>query len=128
VEPGEPVPVDKTLDNADPDDYDALILPGGTINADQLRVNRGAQRFLRNFFENDKLVAAICHGPWLLVSAGVIQDRQLTSYHTIQDDIRNAGGEWVDEEVVAENNLITSRKPDDLPAFNQAIIDYLAEE
>lgn len=123
----EKIRVDKTFEEADPSDYDGLIIPGGVFNADQLRMEHYARYFATTFIEEGKLIAAICHAPWLLVSADVIAGRQLTSYFTIQDDIRNAGGIWVNEEVVRDFNLITSRNTDDLPAFNSAIINHLNE-
>lgn len=122
------VPVDKTLDTVNASDYDAIVLPGGVINADHLRLNEKAQQFVRDFAEAGKPIAAICHGPWLLVSSGLVNKRKLTSYHTLADDIKNAGGTWVDEKVVVDGTLITSRKPDDLPAFTEAIITALAKE
>ncbi len=128
VEPGEEVPVDIPLDEADPEDYHALVVPGGALNADHIRVEEKAQTFVRSFLETGKPVAVICHGPWLLVSAKVVKGRTLTSYHTIADDIKNAGGIWVDEEVVVDDNLITSRSPDDLPAFNEALVTALENQ
>lgn len=122
---GDTFTADVLLKDAEADDYDALLLPGGAINADQLRVVPKAQTWVQDFLESGRPVAVICHAPWLLVSAGVVGDRQLTSYHTIQDDIRNAGGDWVDREVVVDDNLITSRKPDDLPAFIETFLDAL---
>lgn len=107
--------------DTDPDMFNGLILPGGVFNADHLRMLPKARDWIDHFMDNDKLIAAICHAPWLLVSADVVEGRRLTSYYTLQDDIRNAGGEWVDQPVVIDRNLITSRKPDDLPAFTQAI-------
>lgn len=124
---GETVKVDLTLDQANPDDFDAVVLPGGALNADALRVDRRAQEFVRKMDQSRKPVAAICHGPWLLVSAGLVRGRKMTSYHTIQDDLRNAGAEWIDQEVVRDRNWITSRKPADLPAFNRAMIELFAE-
>lgn len=115
------VPVDRTLGNVKPDDYDVLILPGGQINPDLLRVEKQAVEFVREFVGSGKPVAAICHGPWLLVEADAVKGRKLTSYHSIRTDVRNAGGDWVDEEVVTDGNLITSRNPDDLPAFIEKI-------
>jgi protease I len=127
VDPGKSVRVDKTLDEADPADYDALVLPGGAVNADSIRVEENAKSFLIAIMdEAEKPTAVICHAPWLLVSAHLARGRKLTSYHTIQDDMVNAGAEWVNEEIVVDGNLITSRSPDDLPAFNQAIIEALA--
>jgi protease I len=127
VEPGQSVKVDTTLDNANPDDYDAAVFPGGAINADNLRINQDAKNFITKIMnEHNKPTAVICHAPWLLVSAGLARGKRLTSFHTIQDDLRNAGAEWVDEPVVIDDNLITSRKPDDLSAFNDAIISALS--
>jgi protease I len=126
VDPGKSVKVDKTLDEADPNKYDALIIPGGAVNADNLRMNEKARNFVRKIMGADKPTAVICHGPWLLISAGLARGRHLTSFFTIQDDMRNAGADWTDEEVVQDGNLITSRKPDDLAAFNDAIITALA--
>jgi protease I len=117
---------DLTLDEADRDSYAALVLPGGAINADSLRMNETAQSWVREFLEAKKPVAAICHAPWLLVSAGSASGRNLTSFETIQDDMRNAGAHWSDQEVVIDGSLITSRKLDDVPAFNEALIDMLA--
>jgi protease I len=125
VDPGSPVTVDLTLDQADPNDYDAVVIPGGVVNADNLRMDLKARDFVMKMEGEGKPVAAICHGPWLLVSSGLVRGRKLTSYHTLQDDIRNAGGEWDDQELIVDGNLITSRKPDDLPAFNEAIINAL---
>jgi protease I len=126
VAPGISVTVDKVLDMADPDDYDALVIPGGAINADALRMDTVARDFVRKMLdEQGKPTAVICHGPWLLVSSNSIRGRKVTSFHTIQDDIRNAGGEWQDSEVVVDGSLITSRNPDDLPAFNKALIEKL---
>lgn len=123
---GDSVDVDQTLDQADPGDFDALLLPGGVMNPDFLRVNDDAVAFARHFFENGKPVAAICHGPWTLVEADVVRGRRMTSYPSIKTDLRNAGADWVDQEVVCDNGLITSRKPDDLPAFNEAMIHEFA--
>lgn len=123
---GQAVPVDKTLDQINADDYDALVLPGGAINADKLRMIPKVREIIQQFMDAGKTVAAICHAPWALASAGCVDGKQLTSFETIQDDIRNAGGEWVNQEVVVDQNLITSRKPDDIPAFNQAVIHKLS--
>jgi len=120
------VPVDRTLDEARTDDYDALELPGGALNADALRVNPKAQAFVRAFHQAGKPLAVICHAPWLLISAGLVSGHTLTSYHTIQDDVRNAGGQWVDQEVVCDGNWVTSRQPGDLPAFNREMIRLFA--
>lgn len=118
----------KDINDIDINVYDAVVLPGGAINADHLRMEEWAQQWVIHFMAANKLVAAICHAPWVLVSADVVRGRTLTSYFTIQDDIRNAGGMWVDQEVAVDHNLITSRKPDDLPAFYQAILDALREQ
>jgi protease I len=120
-------PVDKTVSDADADDYDGLMLPGGVANPDALRTEEDAVRFTRSFFESGKPVAAICHAPWTLVEADVVRGRRLTSWPSIQTDIRNAGGEWVDEEVVVDNGLVTSRKPDDLPAFTAKMVEEFCE-
>jgi protease I len=119
--------VGMTLDEADPDDFDAALLPGGVANADKLRIDDHARRFVQRLQAHVKPIAVICHGPWLLVSAGLVRDRTLTSYPTLQDDIRNAGGIWVDREVVRDGNWVSSRKPDDIPAFNQAMLELFGE-
>ncbi len=119
--------VDMTLDQANPNDFDAVMLPGGALNADSLRVEKKAQDFVRRMNEAGKPVAFICHAPWLLVSAGIVKGRTLTSYHTIQDDIRNAGGTWQDREVVTDGNWVSSRQPSDIPAFNQAMLNLFQE-
>ncbi|HXR50163.1 MAG TPA: type 1 glutamine amidotransferase domain-containing protein [Verrucomicrobiae bacterium] len=116
---------DKALDDVKIDEYDALVLPGGAVNADQLRMNDKARIWIKQFMNSGKPVAAICHAPWALASAGVAKGRRLTSFFTIQDDMRNAGANWVNEEVVIDSNLITSRKPDDVPAFDNALIEML---
>ncbi len=121
------VPVDRTLDSVRPEDYDGLLLPGGTMNADTIRVEPSVQQFVRAFAEAGKPMAAICHAPWVLVSAGLIKGRTLTSYKTIQDDIRNAGGNWIDREVVVDGMLVTSRQPSDIPAFNRELISLLKQ-
>jgi protease I len=126
VEQGERYDYDKTLDEAEIDDYDALVLPGGAVNADQLRMQDKARQWARDIIEQGKPLAAICHAPWLLASAGVANGRKLTSFFTIQDDMRAAGAEWIDKDVVIDGNLITSRKPDDIPAFNNALISMMA--
>jgi protease I len=113
------VPVDRTLDEVRPGDYDAVMLPGGALNADALRVEPKLKQFLRAMWEAGRPFAVICHAPWELVSAGLAEGRRLTSYHTIQDDLKNAGADWVDQEVVVDGQLVTSRQPDDLPAFNR---------
>ncbi len=116
------VNVDKTLDQVQPNQYDALLLPGGALNADQLRMESKVQAFIRDVHSSGKPMAVICHAPWELISAGVAKGRTLTSYHTIQDDLRNAGANWVDQEVVEDGNLVTSRQPSDIPAFNGAML------
>jgi protease I len=125
---GDELAVDMPLQQARPDDFDALLLPGGVMNPDHLRRNPQAQKFVRSFFDNGKPVAAICHGPWTLIDAGVARGRKMTSYETIQTDLKNAGVEWVDQEVVVDGNLVTSRKPDDIPAFNREIVKLFARE
>jgi protease I len=120
-------PVDRQLDEADPDDYDALMLPGGVANPDALRTDPDAVSFARAFFEAGKPVAAICHAPWTLVEADVVRGRTLTSWPSLQTDIRNAGGDWVDEEVHNDRGLVTSRKPDDLPAFCAEMLEAFAD-
>ncbi|GAA4101394.1 type 1 glutamine amidotransferase domain-containing protein [Mucilaginibacter panaciglaebae] len=121
------VDVDKVLSEANPDDYDALILPGGVLNPDKLRQNKDAVAFASAFLDERKPVAAICHGPQTLIETGLLRGRKLTSYPSLQTDLKNAGAEWVDEEVVVDNGLVTSRKPDDLPAFNKKMIEEIAE-
>lgn len=124
---GDTFPVDIPLDSAEADDFDALLLPGGVMNPDKLRGDEKAVQFVRKFFEQGKPVASICHGPWTLIDAGVVKGRQMTSYHSIRSDLINAGAKWVDEEVVVDNGLVTSRKPADLPAFNLKMIEEFAE-
>jgi deglycase len=119
--------VDRTVEEARADDYDALVIPGGVGNPDTLRADENAVQFVRDFFQQGKPVGAICHGPWMLVEAGVVRDRRVTSWPSLQTDIRNAGGNWVDEEVVVDQGLVTSRKPDDLPAFNEKIVEEFCE-
>jgi len=120
------VPVDRTLDEINANEYDGVVLPGGALNADTIRVEPKLQSFLRNFNSAGKPMAVICHAPWELVSAGLAQGRTMTSYFTIQDDIRNAGANWVDREVVVDRNLVTSRQPDDIPAFNREVFNLFA--
>ena len=120
-------PIDVQLDDVDPDRYDGLVLPGGVANPDMARMNPDAVAFVRSFFEQGKPVAAICHAPWMLVEANVVRGRRLTSFPSLQTDIRNAGGDWVDEQVVTDNGLVTSRKPDDLDAFCDKAIEEFAE-
>jgi protease I len=124
---GSAVTVDLPLEHAHPEDFDALLIPGGVMNPDQLRTNAQAVQFVRHFFETGKPVAAICHGPWLLVEAGVLRGRTVTSWPSLRTDIRNAGGDWVDRDVVTDEGLVTSRKPDDIPAFNAKMIEEIAE-
>jgi protease I len=119
--------VDKTVEEVSASDYDGLVQPGGVGNPDTLRGDENAVAFVREFFEQGKPVAVICHGPWMLVEAGVVHGRKVTSWPTLQTDIRNAGGNWVDQEVVVDNGLVTSRKPDDLPAFNKKMVEEFAE-
>ena len=120
--------VDQTLAQASPDDYDAVLLPGGVINGDQLRVIPEAQRFVRDMDDAGKPVFVICHGGWILVSAGLVDGRTMTSWPTLRDDIINAGGDWIDKDAVVDGNWVSSRKPDDLPAFNQKMIDLLQQK
>jgi len=127
LEKGDAFPVDKTVSEADQADYDGLVLPGGVANPDNLRTDENAVAFARSFFEEGKPVGAICHAPWTLVEAGVVDGRTLTSWPSLQTDIRNAGGEWVDEEVHVDAGFVTSRKPDDLDAFNEKIVEEFAE-
>jgi protease I len=117
--------VDTVVADADPASYDALVLPGGVANPDALRMDEDAMGFVRKFFADDKPVAAICHAPWALVEADVVRGRTVTSWPSLQTDLRNAGAEWVDREVVRDGNLVTSRKPDDLPAFNEELLKLL---
>lgn len=124
---GESVNVDATLDDARSADFDALLIPGGVMNPDALRMNEKAVDFVREFFLAGKPVAAICHGPWLLVEAGVVRDRTVTSWPSLKTDIQNAGGNWEDREVVTDDGLVTSRKPADIPAFNRKMIEEFAE-
>jgi protease I len=124
---GDSVSVDVELKSADPNNYDALLLPGGVMNPDHLRQDPQAVQFVKSFFEAHKPVAAICHGPWMLVEAGVVRGRTLTSWPSLKTDIRNAGGQWVDQEVVTDQGLVTSRKPADIPAFNKKVIEEFGE-
>ncbi len=124
---GDEFPVDVPLERANADDFDALLLPGGVMNPDKLRVNQHALQFVRAFFDAGKPIAAICHGPWTLIDAGVVKGCMLTSYESIKTDLRNAGANWVDQEVVVDQGLVTSRKPADIPAFNRKMIEEFAE-
>lgn len=125
--PGDQFSVDKVVSQVSAEDYDGLVLPGGVFNPDALRMNAEAVDFVRDFFKQHKPVAAVCHGPWLLVEADVVRGRQVTSWPSIRTDLINAGAEWVDEECVCDNGLVTSRCPDDLPAFSAKAIEEFAE-
>jgi len=124
---GDEIPVDVSLDQASSDTFDALMLPGGVMNPDHLRMNKKAVQFVKSFFDAGKPVAAICHGPWLLVEADVVRGRTVTSWPSLQTDLRNAGADWVDREVATDEGLVTSRKPDDIPAFSSKMIEEFAE-
>ncbi len=124
---GDDVEVDVPLERAQPDDYDALLLPGGVLNPDKLRTDPAAVRFVRAFFDSEKPVAAICHGPMMLIEADVLRGRRATSWPSLKTDVRNAGAEWLDQEVVVDGLLVTSRKPDDIPAFNRRMIEEVAD-
>ena len=124
---GQGVSVDRHLDDANADDYDALLLPGGVMSPDKLRMNPTAVRFVRSFVEAGKPIAAICHGPWTLIEAGAVKGRRMTSWQSLASDLRNAGAQWVDAECIVDNGLVTSRKPDDIPAFNRKMIEEFAE-
>ena len=123
---GRTLPVEVKLDQARPQDFDALLLPGGVINPDKLRIEPKAVAFVKSFFDAGKPVAAICHGPWTIIEAGGARGRRMTSWPSLKTDLKNAGAEWVDQEAVADGNLITSRKPDDIPAFNRAMLKLFA--
>ena len=127
-DPANTVKVDRTVEEASPEEYDALMIPGGVGNPDQLRGDENAVSFAREFNRAGKPMAVICHGPWVLVESGVVRGRRLTSWPTLQTDIRNAGGDWVDDEVVVDGNLVTSRKPDDIPAFNREMLRIFSGE
>ena len=124
---GDELAVDVPLSSADSSSYDALLLPGGVMNPDKLRADQQAVAFVRSFVEAGKPIAAICHGPWTLIEAGAVKGRTMTSWPSLQTDLSNAGATWVDEEVVTDNGLVTSRKPDDIPAFNRKMIEEIAE-
>jgi protease I len=124
---GETVPVDRALDSASADEYDALLLPGGVMNPDKLRMNPTAVQFVKQFATSGKPVAVICHGPWTLVEAGVVRGVRMTSWPSVKTDLINAGAQWVDEEVVVDHGIVSSRKPDDIPAFNRKMIEEFAE-
>jgi protease I len=124
---GQTVKVDVPLDQARPEDYDGLLLPGGVINPDKLRINTRAVEFVKAFATSGQPIAAICHGPWTLIEAGAVRGRKMTSWPSLQNDLRNAGAQWVDQEVCVDDGLVTSRKPDDIPAFNRKMIEEFAE-
>lgn len=124
---GDSVTVDLTVDEADAEDFDALQLPGGVMNPDKLRMNEKAVGFVKSFFEAGKPIAAICHAPWTLIEAGVVSGKTVTSWASLRKDLENAGAKWIDEEVVTDNGLVTSRNPQDIPAFNQKMIEEFAE-
>ena len=126
-DPGDSVPADMTFDEAQPDKYDGLLMPGGVINGDYIRAIPQVQRFVSEFDKAGKPIAVICHAPWALIDAGVVEDRTLTSWPTLKTDLTNAGAEWVDQEVVVDGNLVTSRKPDDIPAFNREFMKLLEQ-
>jgi protease I len=119
--------VDQPLEQASPENFDALLLPGGVLNPDKLRINDKAVRFVKSFYDSGKPIAAICHGPWTLINAGGVQGHRMTSYPSIRLDLENAGAEWVDEQVVTDHGLVTSRKPDDIPAFNKKMVEEFRE-
>jgi protease I len=123
---GDTVKVDRTLSDARPEDYDALLLPGGVMNPDKLRMEPAAVDFVRNFVSSGKIVAAICHGPWTLVEAGVVRGKTFTSWPSLKTDLRNAGAQWVDEEVCTDGQFISSRNPHDIPAFSRAMVDAVS--
>jgi protease I len=124
---GDELKVDRGINDARADEYDALLLPGGVMNPDHLRMNPAAVRFVKGFVESGKPIAAICHGPWTLIEAGGVKGRKVTSWPSLQTDLRNAGADWVDQECVTDNGLVTSRNPDDIPAFNRKMIEEFAE-
>jgi protease I len=128
LDKGDTIAADLAVSDADASNYDALVLPGGVANPDQLRVDRGAVGFVRDFFQQDKPVGVICHGPWTLIEADVVKGRRVTSWPSLKTDLRNAGAEWVDEQVVVDNGLVSSRNPDDLPAFCAKIVEEFARD
>jgi protease I len=127
IEPASKITIDRTVAQASASDYDALIMPGGTVNADRLRMDDDVRRFVLEIFQAGKPVGAICHAPWTLVEADVVRGRKITSWPSLRTDLRNAGAEWVDEEVVVDNGLVSSRKPDDLPAFCEKVVEEMCE-
>ncbi|RJT01424.1 type 1 glutamine amidotransferase domain-containing protein [Halococcus sp. IIIV-5B] len=127
LDPAGSYEVEKSFDEVTVEDYDGLVIPGGTVGADTLRADDTTVEFVNDFFETEKPLAVICHGPWTLVEAGVVDGRELTSYHSLETDIRNAGGNWVDEEVVVDEGLVTSRNPDDLEAFCDKVVEEIEE-
>ncbi len=124
---GDTFPVDRTIEKAPPHEYDALVLPGGVANPDQLRTDENVVQFIREFFNSGKPIGVICHGPWTLIEADVVRGRKITSWPSLETDLRNAGADWVDEECVVDEGLVSSRKPDDLPAFTKKIIEEFVE-
>jgi protease I len=124
---GEEVPVDVPLDSANPEEFDALLLPGGVMNPDHLRMDSDAVEFVKQFVQDGKPIAAICHGPWTLIEAGAVRGRKMTSWPSLQTDLKNAGANWVDQEVVRDGQFVTSRKPDDIPAFNRVMIELFQQ-
>jgi protease I len=126
-DPADEQKVDRVIDDVDASEYDALMIPGGVGNPDQLRGSDAVVEFVRELYDAGKPIASICHGPWVLVEAGIVRDHTLTSWPTLQTDVRNAGGNWVDQEVVADEGIVTSRKPDDIPAFNEKMIEEFSE-
>jgi len=124
---GDKLKVDKSLDQADPEDYDALVLPGGVINPDHLRMEPKAVQFVKDFARTGRTIAAICHGPWTLIEAGLVRGKKMTSWPSLKTDLKNAGANWVDEPVVKDGNLVTSRKPDDIDTFSRAIMDNVTQ-
>lgn len=125
---GDKIKVDRKLGTAKPEEYDALVLPGGVANPDALRIDEEAVRFVQHFVDSGKPIAAICHGPWILIETGCVTGKKMTSWPSLRSDLMNAGAEWIDDKVVRDGTLLTSRKPDDLPAFCKEIIDMIAED
>lgn len=128
VEWGEEIPVDQELENARPEDFDALLLPGGVQNPDKLRMQPKAVQFVKSFFQSGKPVAVICHGPWTILEAGEVKGLRITSWPSLKTDLKNAGADWVDQEMVRDRNVVSSRKPDDIPAFNRGMIELFSEK